>query len=188
MGYWTTRRRIFSSRKLDCQFILLVNLVVCRRRFFKRAAIKCGFRASQCLLNQVTSFIPKLVGAASLLGIAWVVATVVKTLVTRGLGALNLDRRMGKNVGDNSDFSFTETLANALYWFIFLLFLPSVLNALQLRGTLEPVQGLLDEILAMLPNILGAIIIGAVFWFVAQYRAPNRHQFIIGYRSRSYRS
>ena len=42
-----------------------------------------------------------------------------------------------------------------------------VLNALQLNGTLEPVQGMLNEILALLPNILGAVIIGAVFWFVA---------------------
>jgi hypothetical protein len=120
------------------------------------------------LLSQVTSFIPKIIGAAFLLGIAWVVATLVKTLITRGLGALNLERRLGSNFADNADLSFSDTIANALYWFIFLLFLPSILNTLQLRGTLEPVQGLLDRILAMLPNILGAVIIGAVFWFVAQ--------------------
>jgi hypothetical protein len=47
------------------------------------------------------------------------------------------------------------------------LFLPAILNALQLNGTLRPVEELLNEVLGMLPNILGAIIIGAVFWFVA---------------------
>lgn len=119
------------------------------------------------LLNQVTSFIPKLVGAGFLLGIAWVIATVVKTLVTRGLGALNLEQRMGMDGAENADFSLTDTLGNALYWFIFLLFLPAVLNALQLKGTLEPIQGMLDQVLAMLPNILGAVIIGVVFWFIA---------------------
>ncbi len=119
------------------------------------------------LLSQVTGFLPKIVGAGFLLGIAWVVATLVKTIVTRALDAFNLDRRLGEQSGEASDFSLSDTIGTALYWFIFLLFLPSVLNTLQLSGTLEPIQGLLDEILAMLPNILGAVIIGAVFWFVA---------------------
>ena len=119
------------------------------------------------LLNQITGFIPKILGAAFLLGIAWVVATIVKTIVTRGLGALNIEQRLGLDSGESASFSLTETLGNALYWFIFLLFLPAVLNALELNGTLEPIQGMLDEVLAMLPNILGAVIIGAVFWFVA---------------------
>jgi hypothetical protein len=119
------------------------------------------------LLDQITGFVPKLLGAGALLGIAWLVATAVKTIVTRGLGALNIERRMGLATTDTADFSLTDTLGNALYWFIFLLFLPAVLNALQLKGTLEPIQGMLNEVLAMLPNILGAVIIGAVFWFVA---------------------
>ncbi|MEY2833219.1 MAG: hypothetical protein RLZZ574_2478 [Cyanobacteriota bacterium] len=119
------------------------------------------------LLDQITGFIPKFIGAAVLLAIAWVVATIVKTIVTRGLGALNIERRMGLAASDTGDFSITDTLGNALYWFIFLLFLPAILNALQLNGTLEPVQGMLNKILALLPNILGAVIIAAVFWFVA---------------------
>jgi hypothetical protein len=120
------------------------------------------------LLNEVTSFIPKIIGAAFLLGIAWVVATIVKLLVTRGLGALDLEERLGQETGDTSDFYFTDTIGNALYWFIFLLFLPSVLSTLDLEGTLEPVQSLLNEILAMLPNILAAVLIGAVGWLIAQ--------------------
>ncbi len=119
------------------------------------------------LLNQVTSFLPKIVGAGFLLGIAWVLATIVKMLVNRGLGALNLDERFGQQM-DSTDFALSDTIGNALYWFIFLLFLPSVLNTLQLQGTLQPVQGLLDEILAALPNILKALLIGAVGWFIAQ--------------------
>ena len=118
------------------------------------------------LLDRITGFIPKIIGAAFLLGIAWLVATIVKAIVTSALGALNLEQRLGLDSGTN-DFSLTNTLGNALYWFIFLLFLPAVLNTLDLNGTLEPIQEMLNEVLAMLPNILGAVIIGAVFWFVA---------------------
>ena len=119
------------------------------------------------LLNQVTGFLPKIVGAGILLGIAWLLATVVKMIVTRGLGALNLDERFGQQL-DSSDFALSDTIGNALYWFIFLLFLPSVLNTLNLEGTLQPVQSLLDDILAAFPDILKALFIGAVGWFVAQ--------------------
>jgi Conserved TM helix len=123
------------------------------------------------LLTQVLEFIPRLAGAGILLGIAWALATLTKLLVTRSLRALNLDRRLNQQVGDNtpaSQFSLSDTIGNTLYWFIFLLFLPAILNALQLQGTLQPVQRLLDDILGILPNIFAAILIGAVGWFVAQ--------------------
>lgn len=120
------------------------------------------------LLNQVTSFIPQIVGAAILLAIAWVVATLVKTIATRSLNTFNLDRKLGNTVGDRSDFALSDTIGNALYWFIFLLFLPAILSTLELDGTLVPVQRMLNELLAMLPNILGAVILGAVGWFVSQ--------------------
>jgi hypothetical protein len=120
------------------------------------------------LLNQITSFLPQILGAALLLGIAWLVATVVKLVVTRVLRALNIDERLGQQTEGTSDFTLSDTIGNALYWFIFLLFLPAILSTLQLQGTLEPVQNLLNDILAILPNILAAILIGAVGWFIAQ--------------------
>jgi hypothetical protein len=74
---------------------------------------------------------------------------------------------MGTTEGE-SPFLLNETLANALYWFIFLFFLPLILDTLELQGPLEPVQNLLDDILSALPRILTATIIGAVGWFIAR--------------------
>ncbi|NEQ19802.1 MAG: mechanosensitive ion channel [Microcoleus sp. SIO2G3] len=131
-------------------------------------------------LNQILSFLPKLFAAGILLGIAWLIATLVKLVTTRALRALRLDERLGQQVRttpDNPDeipsrttsqFSLADTIGNALYWFIFLLFLPAILSTLGLEGTLLPVQQLLNEILAILPNILAAIVIAAVGWLVAQ--------------------
>jgi hypothetical protein len=62
----------------------------------------------------------------------------------------------------------SDTLANALYWFIFLLFLPAILSTLELQGTLQPVQQLLNNILSILPNILAAVLIAGAGWLVAQ--------------------
>ncbi len=122
-------------------------------------------------LSGILGFLPKLGGAAILLGIAWVIATAVKLLVTRTLRTLRLDERLNQQVGSSpqpNQLSLSDTLANALYWFIFLLFLPSVLSTLNLQGTLQPVQRLLNDILAILPNILAAVLIGFAGWLVAQ--------------------
>ncbi|MFB2836020.1 mechanosensitive ion channel [Floridanema evergladense] len=121
------------------------------------------------LLNQVFTFLPKLAGATILLAIAWVIATVVKLVVTRSLQVVRLDERLNQEVSEtNNQFSVSETIGNTLYWFIFLLFLPSILSTLELEGTLQPVQRLLNDILSVLPNIFAAILIGAVGWVVAQ--------------------
>jgi hypothetical protein len=145
-------------------------------------------------LNQIVGYLPELVGALILLGVAWLLATLVKLIVTRSLRAFQIDERLGQQVepppsqpmdttgttpapgigtepvaspiGDQ--FSLSETIGNTLYWFIFLLFLPSILNTLGLQGTLEPVQDLLDGILSILPNVLAAILIAAAGWFIAQ--------------------
>ncbi|MCL1470882.1 mechanosensitive ion channel [Argonema antarcticum] len=122
------------------------------------------------LLNQVFIFLPKLAAAGILLGVAWLLATLIKLVVTRGLRVLRLDERLNQQVEGEaqSQFSLSETIGNTLYWFIFLLFLPSILSTLELQGTLQPVQQLLNNILSILPNIFAAIVIAATGWLVAQ--------------------
>ncbi|MBF2019811.1 MAG: mechanosensitive ion channel [Hydrococcus sp. C42_A2020_068] len=123
------------------------------------------------LLARITSFLPQLLGAVILLGIAWILATITKFVVVRILTGLRIDERLNQQIGDETQqnqIALSETIANALYWFIFLLFLPSILSALNLEGTLVPIQSLLNEILAILPNVLAAILIGAVGWLIAQ--------------------
>lgn len=122
-------------------------------------------------LAQIFNYLPKIGGAAVLLGIAWLLATVVRLFVMRGLQQFRLDDQLAEKTGTQSGASpvvLNETLANALYWFVFLFFLPLVLDVLELEGPLAPVQNLLDQILSALPRILTAVIIGAVGWLIAR--------------------
>jgi hypothetical protein len=61
-----------------------------------------------------------------------------------------------------------NTLGNIVYWFILLFFLPFILGTLQLEGPLQPVQNLLDDFLAALPQIAKAAIIAVVGWAIAR--------------------
>lgn len=118
------------------------------------------------LLEQIFAYLPRLGSAALLLGLAWLVATLAKLAITRGLSRFNLDDRLAAHSG-GSPFLLNETLGNALYWFILLFFLPLILEVLQLQGPLAPVQNLLNQILLALPRILSAVIIAAIGWLIA---------------------
>ncbi|MCT7955389.1 mechanosensitive ion channel [Laspinema palackyanum] len=125
-------------------------------------------------LEQIFAYLPKIGGAAVLLGVAWILATLSKMLLTRGLTQFRLDERLAEQTGETTDpqtagesrFLLNETLGNALYWFIFLFFLPLILNALELN--VVPVQNLVNDFLSAVPKILMALIIGAVGWFMAR--------------------
>jgi hypothetical protein len=121
-------------------------------------------------LNQIFAYLPRIAGAAVLAGVAWLVATLAKALVTRGLSRFNLDARLAEQTGEDTSNSLqlNETFGNALYWFVLLFFLPLILGALNLQGPLQPVQNLLDQILSALPRILNAILIGVIGWFIAK--------------------
>lgn len=123
-------------------------------------------------LNQLVGFLPKLLGALIFLGVAWLVATVVKLITTRGLRAARLDERVNQRpagtASEPNQLSLSDTIGNALYWFIFLLFLIPILDTLGLQQALQPVENLVDRILSILPNILGAVLIAGVGWLLAQ--------------------
>lgn len=120
-------------------------------------------------LNQIFAFLPQLGAAAILVAVAWVVATLAKAIVIRTSQSFGLDERLSdQEDASGSPFLLSETLGNALYWFVFLFFLPLILGVLNLQGPLQPVQNLLNEILGALPNIVKAIVIGFVGWFIAR--------------------
>ncbi|EKQ69305.1 conserved TM helix protein [Leptolyngbyaceae cyanobacterium JSC-12] len=124
-------------------------------------------------LNQIFSYLPRLGGAALLILAAWILATVSRLVVIRLARSLGLDERV---IGEPADelaparnqFLLSDTLGNVLYWFVFLFFLPLVLDVLNLQGPLTPVQNLLNEFLAALPNIFKAVVIGFAGWLIAR--------------------
>ncbi|OWY66809.1 hypothetical protein B7486_34675 [cyanobacterium TDX16] len=122
-------------------------------------------------LNTVLSFIPRILGALIFLGVAWAIATIVKLITVRALRAARLDERLDQRpqgvTRPPNQVSLSDTIGNALYWFIFLLFLIPILDTLGLQQALQPIEGLVSEILSALPNILVAVIIAAAGWLLA---------------------
>jgi hypothetical protein len=138
--------------------------------FFNRLNLTAVSQPLNTFLNQITGFLPKLAGALIWLGIAWVLATVAKMAVSRAMRTFSVDERLNQEVGAapaERPLLLSDTVANALYWFIFLLFLPLILDSLEMQQALLPVNNLLNQILAAIPKILEAVLIGFVGWLLA---------------------
>ncbi|MBE9187076.1 mechanosensitive ion channel [Microcoleus sp. LEGE 07076] len=139
--------------------------------FFNRLNLTAVSQPLNTFLNQIAGALPKLAKALIFLGIAWVLATVAKLALSRAMRTFGVDDRLNQQVGTaprENPLLLSDTLANALYWFIFLLFLPLVLESLDLQQALLPVNNLLNQILAAIPKILEALLIGFVGWLLAQ--------------------
>jgi hypothetical protein len=122
------------------------------------------------LLIQLSEFFPRLIGGALLLATAWVAAALLRKIVSGVLHTARLDERLGGQIGleEEKRPPLSKTISDAVYWLVFLLFLPAILGALALEGLLEPVAGMTDRILGFLPNLFAAGLILAVGWFIAR--------------------
>jgi hypothetical protein len=138
--------------------------------FFQTLGLTLITQPLNQLLIQVFDYAPRLLGAGLLLLLAWILASLLRFIVSRALNVAKIDERFGSQVGleEEERVPLAKTLADAVYWLVFLLFLPAILNALALQGLLEPVQGMVDNVLGFLPNIFAAALLLVIGWFVAR--------------------
>jgi hypothetical protein len=137
--------------------------------FFQTLQLSSLSDPLSALLAQLLAAAPQLLGALLILLVAWLIATVAKMLVSRVLRMSKFDER----VSDQADVeagkvSVSDSLANGVFWLVFLLFLPALLDTLGMQGLVEPVQGVVDQFLGAIPNIFAAAVIFAVGWFIAR--------------------
>ena len=167
----TGRQDVPQVEKLISNLVFWSIILLTAVAVLQTLDLEIASRPLNNFLNQLIGFLPKLVGAGILLVTAWFLATIVKIITVRSLQAFNLDERLNPEPENRApslnQVSLSQTIGNALYWFIFLLFLAPVLDTLELRQALQPVQALITEVLLILPNILAAILIAVVGWFIA---------------------
>jgi hypothetical protein len=111
--------------------------------------------------NSFFGFIPNLIGFLLILLVGWLIAKVVRTLVTKGLEALGLDKALddsaaGEYVQKFSPGASPSRLIGAVaFWFIFLFVLTAAFSALKIPA----VTAFMTEVLNYLPNVVAAVII-----------------------------
>ena len=99
--------------------------------------------------------------------IAWIVARVLRAIVTRLLNRVGVDKKVSEPAG-MAPAPISSAIGEAVYWLVWLLFLPAILSVLGLTGILLPIQAMMTNILSTLPSLLAAAIIIIVGLFIAR--------------------
>ncbi|TAH52280.1 MAG: hypothetical protein EYC68_08240 [Chloroflexota bacterium] len=117
-------------------------------------------------LQTIVSWLPLLFAAGILALIAHIVGTVLRRLVVGLLQRRQVDEKLASSAGTRS--SIATPLGDAVYYLVWLLFLPAILGALGMESLLVPVVNLINELLGFVPLLVSAGIILLVGWFVAR--------------------
>lgn len=109
------------------------------------------------MVGRILAFIPNLLAAVAVGFVGWIVARLVRAGLTNVLARTELDEKLSGEVGVSS---LSSNIGEIFYWLVLLLFLPIVLSILGLTGLLIPVQNMVNDAVAYLPNlfITGVII------------------------------
>jgi len=107
----------------------------------------------------LAEWVGKIVSVGISLLVAWIIATALKFLVIRVLNITKLDERLGETVADGKAANMNESIGKTVFWLVFLVFIPSILNNLDIGQAADSVQGLVDSVIAYIPGIIGAVIV-----------------------------
>ncbi len=120
------------------------------------------------LANSFLSFLPKLVAAGLILAIGIFVANIVKELLLPVLKATKVDTLQEKiGIKASEKASLSSILTNVVYGFILLVVITSALDQLGIAAISAPTNAIVSSIFALIPNILGAIVIIALGVFIS---------------------
>ena len=80
---------------------------------------------------------------------------------------LEVSYRKGRYPEDTKQFPVAQGAGTVVFWLVWVFFLLAILQILGLEGVLSSVVVLFEKIFAVIPNILGAVIILVVFYLLA---------------------
>jgi len=123
------------------------------------------------LLQGFLNFIPKLVGAAVIFVIGFMVAKLIRVILTKFLESIGTDRFADKFKVSSfiKGTSVSKLIGTIVFIFIMIPVTISSLEALALRGISEPAIAMLNDIVAMIPKIAVAIVLVLVGVLIANW-------------------
>lgn len=160
-----------NSNKIIGKTVYYVLLLMVIILFFNILSLNMIANPLADLIATFLAFIPAVLKAALILVFAWVIATAVQWIIVKGTKKINLQHlffKMKVAKSEEEIDTYIERIGKVGFYLILLLFIPGVLDALNIQGVVEPFSGLLAIILAFIPRLLAAALIFAIGWFVAK--------------------
>lgn len=122
--------------------------------------------------DSVDRLVPNFISGILLILVAWLVATLIKKAVVKGLEAIHFDQQLNKwgavktaEQGSN----MISTLGQVLYYLVWVLFLPGIFETFKLYSVAEPIQNMINTVLVFLPKIVSSVILVVVAVVVGRF-------------------
>ena len=115
--------------------------------------------------NNLGGPIGSIIAAILVFVIGWLVALGIAGLVRGLLARMNVNQRMNTSTGKNYDIE--GIVSKVVFWFIFLMAISGALSMISLNAISVPFGNMINKVLAFIPTLLGAAIIGAIGWVIA---------------------
>lgn len=163
----TTTSTGLDVQKIAASVVFWVIMLFALIAMFNLLRIDSVSNPLAALASTVMLYLPRLLLAAALTLIAWVVATVARKVISKSLAASGLENKLAQDHVENRA-PVSQTLGDVFFWLIILLFLPAIVAALQMQGLLSPLTNMVHELLGFLPNILAAVFIGGIGYLIAK--------------------
>ena len=117
-------------------------------------------------LAVLAGYLPHIAGAVILAVIAWVIAGIARSIVRKVLIHWHAGEKLAAGTGNAAHGDLPETMAQIVYYVVYLFFIPAILNALQIRGIAEPLEQMFEKMLYYLPNLLAAVLLILIAVFI----------------------
>jgi hypothetical protein len=122
------------------------------------------------MIDKALGMIPNIFAAVAIGFVGWLVAKVLRGLITNLLAAAGADK-VGGSVGLGEDVRISRLVGMIVFILVFIPALIAALDALHVQAISQPAVDMLRLILEAVPNILAAAVILVITWYVARFAA-----------------
>jgi hypothetical protein len=133
----------------------------------------------QSMLSRLLDMVPNVFGAAVIGFVGWLVAKVLRGLVTNLLAAAGADQ-MGSQIGLADAVKLSRLAGTIVFILVFVPTLIAALDALKIEAISRPATEMLERLLAAVPNLVAAALILVVTWYVAKFAADVLSRLLAG--------
>ncbi|NJB85423.1 hypothetical protein GGR26_001168 [Lewinella marina] len=118
-------------------------------------------------LDRLGNAVPDIIAALIILIIGYFVAKLLQGLTERLLRKTDLDNRVARGTG-SAAVSTERALGKLVFYIIMVLVLLAALDVLGINSVLRPLNDMVADFLAFIPNIVGAVLIGFIGYVIAK--------------------
>ena len=116
----------------------------------------------------VGTYLPSILGALTILVVGWILALLIAGITRRVIQRTRFDRWMAGIIGeDETRVDIAHWVSRIVYYLLLLFVVVGVLQTLNLGAVAAPINQLLGQVLAFLPQIIGAGALLLIAWLMA---------------------